>query len=198
MKKLLFPLLILLSSCSTMMLSQVPPQKIYAGADCSALLPDYRLQISATDNCEVSSLTQIPAPGYLLSAGNKVTTVIVKATDGSGNYSQISFTVTLIDTVKPVLTIDPELLEASLEQIQTIYDFGDRLVAHQEAMLDRQVADTTIFPESEFPGLRDAYQDSTYYKKMMLTWTSPGHAVTGYGGRWITWMNETDSILIRR
>ena len=184
--------LILLSGCGCI-LSQIPPQKIYAGASCTATLPDYKLKITASDNCEIVSFTQTPAAGYLLTPTNKVTTVIVKATDASGNFKQVTFTVTLLDTIKPLLIIAPELLTYNLKQIQDIYNFGDKLIARQEELLNQQSWIDSI------PGLREKLQDSTYFKKTMLTWTAKGHAVTGFGERIFTWYDaDNDTIIIRR
>jgi hypothetical protein len=91
------------------------------------------------------------------------------------------------------------LLALQLEQIDEIYDFGDRLIAFQGDMMDKQIADTNIFPEALHPNLRNVYVDSVYYKKMMLTWTSPGHAVTGNGSRVWTWHNrEVDTLYIKQ
>jgi hypothetical protein len=174
-------------------LSQIPPQKIYAGTNCSAVLPDYRLKITATDNCEIASFTQIPDPGFVLNATTKTTTVTVKATDATGNFKQVVFTVTLLDTIKPKLTIDPTLLAYQLQQVNDIYDFGDRLIAEQEQNLMKQTWIDSI------PGLRDKLQDSTYFKKTMLTWTAAGKAVTGEGYRVFTFYDaDKDTIIIRR
>ena len=184
--------LILLSGCSCL-LSQIPPQKIYVGSSCTATLPNYLTKITATDNCEIASFTQVPAAGYLLTPTNKVTTVVVKATDASGNFKQVTFTVTLLDTIKPLLIIAPELLTYSLKQIDEIYNFGDRLIARQEELLNQQSWIDSI------PGLREKLQDSTYFKKTMLTWTAKGHAVTGFGERIFTWYDaDNDTIIIRR
>lgn len=192
MKKLLFLLIPLLCMSCNCLLSQIPPQKIYATASCNAALPDYRLKITATDNCEISNFIQTPSPGYLLTSTNKVANVIIKATDASGNFRQVSFTVTLLDTIKPILNIAPELLTYSFQQINDIYNFGDKLIARQEELLMQQSWIDSI------PGLRDKLQDSTYYKKAMLTWTAKGYAETGFGGRWFTFYNAEagDTIII--
>jgi hypothetical protein len=192
MKKLLIPLLLLLSSCSCL-LSQIPPQRIYAGSGCTAILPDYRLKIVAFDNCEIASYTQVPAPGFVLTPTNKTASVTVKVTDASGNFRQVVFTVTLLDTIKPVLTIDPSLLAYQLKQVEDIYNFGDRLIAEQEKNLMQQSWIDSI------PGLRSKIQDSAYYKKSMLTWTAKGHAVTGEGYRVFTFYDaDEDTLIIRR
>ena len=197
MKKLLILLSIFLSGCSCL-LSQIPPQVIYAGATCTAPLPNYLTRITAMDNCEISSMVQTPVSGFLLTPTNKTAMVTVKATDASGNFRQIVFSVTLIDTVKPVFTIDPLLLAINMEQIGNIYNYADKLLENSMAFTDRNVADTTLFPESQFPNLRNVYEDSTYFKRTMLTWTAKAHAVTGYGSRVMTFISDNDSIAIIR
>jgi hypothetical protein len=189
MKKTLILLSALLLSGCGCMLSQIPPQKIYAGAGCQAPLPNYLLKVTATDNCELASLTQTPAAGYLLTSSNKVATVVIKASDASGNFTQVTFTVTLVDTIKPKIEFDPSLLSSNLEQIKDLYNFGDKLLAWS---IDYWAGN---FNNEQFP--QQAFQqDSAYYKQMMLTWTSPAFAITGKGGRWHTWINASDTIFV--
>ncbi len=60
---------------------------------------------TATDNCSVASLTPSFPPGTPFPVG--VTPVVYTATDGSGNTSQTSFTVTVFDLEMPVITSVP-------------------------------------------------------------------------------------------
>jgi len=201
MKKLIFLLFVvtLLSSC-VCTLSQIPPQYIYAGENCQAPLPDYKLKVTATDNCAIKVFEQIPAPGHLLTATNQVVDVTIKATDVFNNISQVVFSVTLVDTIAPVLTIDPTLTAYHFEELGGLYDIADRAIARSLAELDKNIKDTTIFSPTLYPGLDTVYEDSTYYKRMMVTWTAPGHAVTGNGHRFTTFAPlYADSIMwIRR
>jgi hypothetical protein len=202
MKKILFILIAILVSGCGCILSQIPPQKIYAGAGCTAPIPNYLTKITATDNCEIASLTQIPAAGTLLTSSNKVATVTIKATDASGNFRQIVFTVTLLDTIKPVFQIDPTLAVIQLpKQIGELNNMADLMLEYNMSALDREIADTSeasVFPPSQYPNLRNVYQDSTYYKAMMITWTAKGHAKTGFGHRYTTFVNDADSIMLVR
>lgn len=182
MKKYLFLLSLFLFSSCACVLSQIPPQRIYAGATCSAVLPDYRLRITATDNCEIASLTQTPLPGYSLGPTNKTTTVTVKATDATGNFRQVVFTVTLLDTIKPVLTIDATLLTYQTEQINEIYNFGDKLVAYTcENLLQQTWIDGYV-------GLREKLNDSAYYKKNLVVMSHPNP--DGSRGRFISFADS--------
>jgi gliding motility-associated-like protein len=60
---------------------------------------------TATDNCTLSSLTPDQASGTTFPIG--VTTVTYTATDASGNVSTCSFTVTITDSVAPVIASCP-------------------------------------------------------------------------------------------
>jgi len=57
--------------------------------------------VTATDNCAVTNLVSVPASGFAFPVG--VTTVTNTATDRSGNRSQCTFTVTVNDTLPPVI-----------------------------------------------------------------------------------------------
>lgn len=48
---------------------------------CNFVLPDYRLAVTATDNCNALLVTQDPAPGTLLTSG--INTITISANDGS-------------------------------------------------------------------------------------------------------------------
>jgi hypothetical protein len=163
MKKLIVFLgVVLLSSCGCI-LPQVVPQKVYATAtNCSAPIPNYLPLFTANDNCEIASIIQTPVAGTMLTPINKVATVTVKATDGSGNFKQVVFTVTLLDTIKPTFTIAPSLLSYQVNQINDIYTFADKLVGGQDANLMKQTWIDSI------PGLRAKLQDSAYYKKTLV------------------------------
>nr|WP_290427025.1 HYR domain-containing protein [Algoriphagus limi] len=66
---------------------------------------------NAADNCEIASLTSDYASGDLFPVGT--TTVTYTATDIHGNIETASFTVTVNDSEKPVITGMPENIEIS-------------------------------------------------------------------------------------
>lgn len=106
MKKVLFLLsVIVLSSCSCL-LSQIPPQTIYAGSNCEAPIPDFTTQVVASDNCpEGLVITQTPAAGTMLSVSLPAVDVVLKARDAFGNESKpLVVSVVLIDTIAPILS----------------------------------------------------------------------------------------------
>lgn len=189
MKKLLFLSLILFSSCKCL-ISQVPPQYVYIGENCSAILPDYTTKVHATDNCVLASLVQTPAPGTILTL--MINDVVIKATDNSGNSSQISFGVILIDTIPPIITVDDTTLTgdntltgSGYDVLEALYNQADRIIADKLKVFNEN------FPYAEL-GL--PVSDSTYYKEYLITIASPGYAVTGQGDRiWQFW-NPNDTI----
>lgn len=191
MKKLtiLFAIMLLASSC-TCVLSQIPPQYIYAGDGCSAPLPNYVPLVAVSDNCSVSSVVQTPSAGFVLNAATMSVTVKIRATDNSGNFSEVSFPVSIIDTIRPVITWDGEAIAAAnWDVINSIYDQADRLLAEQEAYFD-QTFNWSAIPE-------DQRSNDQYNKKLMVTWTSPAHATTGYGGRMFTFVSQNDTFMIK-
>lgn len=122
MKKLIFLAIVsvFLSSC-VCTLAQIPPQFIYAGAGCTAPLPDYKSKVTATDNCAIKILEQIPASGYLLTATNQIVDVTIKATDAFNNSSQVTFSVTLLDTIKPILEWPLGQVNMTDEDVSNLY-----------------------------------------------------------------------------
>lgn len=121
MKKLLlfiFPLLFVSCTCT---LAQIPPQVIYAGAECTAPIPDYRTQVIISDNCEIESVTQIPAPGYLLTSDNQIINVTIRAMDVFKNVTEAVFTVTLLDTIPPVIEWPSGQVSMTDEDLNNLY-----------------------------------------------------------------------------
>jgi len=105
MKKIVYLIgVLILSSSCTCVLSQIPPQTIYANAECEAILPDYTLQVVASDNCEGEVLLmQSPAPGTLLTAADPVVDVLITGVDQFGNEAHLIVPVSLVDTIPPLL-----------------------------------------------------------------------------------------------
>jgi hypothetical protein len=125
--KLLVLLSVLLSSCSCI-LSQIPPQFIYAGSGCTAPIPDYKTQVTVTGGCTGFTVIQTPAPGTLLTTTNKTATIIIKATGTNGKSSQIQFGVSMLDTITPKITPTGSLVAYKLNQLNDVYNAGDKIV----------------------------------------------------------------------
>jgi len=188
MRKLLFFAIVVLFTSCKCVLSQIPPQYIYAGVDCQALLPDYKSKVTVTDNCAIKVIEQIPDPGTVLNAANQVVNVWIKATDVFNNVSQVTFTVALLDTIPPV--INGMGLEASTyDMIDAAYDRADKMVANVMDHFD------ATFNYEQF-GLDRNAQDSTYYKYGMMVWTYPAHAINGIGSRYWTFHHAGDTLVL--
>ena len=67
-----------------------------ADASCDVSLSDYTGAATVADNCDAAPVvTQSPAPGTTISGAGTVTTVTLRATDASGNFSECTFDVTI-------------------------------------------------------------------------------------------------------
>lgn len=73
---------------------------------CNAPLPAFQ-GASSSDNCVVSSFTQTPLPGFVVSGHNTVQVVTYLATDAAGNTTSCTTTVTLKDNVVPAIACPP-------------------------------------------------------------------------------------------
>ena len=71
-------------------IGQLPIQVLPVDENCSAILPDYREQITVRDNCVVTSIIQSPLPGTIMDADNPYVLVTIVATDVSNNSSSIN------------------------------------------------------------------------------------------------------------
>ena len=70
-------------------------------ANCDFNLIDFTHLAISTDNCDPSpTITQFPVISSII---NSDTTIILTATDNSGNSSSCSFTLTLNDTISPII-----------------------------------------------------------------------------------------------
>lgn len=188
MKKiLLFISVMILASSCTCMLAQIPPQYVFVGSNCEAPLPDYVPMVVVSDNCSIKSVVQTPAPGTILSITNPVVTVKIRATDAFDNFSEVSFTVTAKDLEPPVITPTGDLLTDNWMKINNMYDQADRMLAEQEAFFDENF-------DWEAAGIPEELRTKDQYNnKMLLTWTAPGHAVTGEGMRVFTFVSNNDT-----
>ncbi|PLW91774.1 MAG: hypothetical protein C0592_14120, partial [Marinilabiliales bacterium] len=75
-------------------------QTVYVGASCQATVPNFTGMAVASDNCDPSPVvSQIPAPGTIVST---TTTITLTATDASTNSSNCTFDIILSDTTSPV------------------------------------------------------------------------------------------------
>lgn len=122
MKKIILLLFPLLASCSCL-LSQIPPQTIYADQNCEGTLPDYRTRVVASDNCQGEiTITQTPVAGTKLTVANPSVNVTLTARDAFGNISRpVNVSVQLIDTVPPILSWPVGQLNMTEQDAVNIY-----------------------------------------------------------------------------
>ena len=79
-------------------------QTLILGSTCSAALPDYRnMATNVTDDCEVDSIRQSPAPGTVVSNSGPIT-ITLTVVDVNGLSRNCTFTVNKVDTTPPTIT----------------------------------------------------------------------------------------------
>ena len=117
MKKLVFILSFvwLVTGCC---LSQLPTQYVYADENCQAVLDDYLPMVVVSDNCSVVDLRQEPAQGVQI---NGTTDVFIRAIDEAGNETVMSFDVIVLDTISPVMELNPAWTGYTNQEIATMY-----------------------------------------------------------------------------
>ena len=186
MKKLVFLLVVVLLSSCKCLIGQIPPQYLYVDENCGAAMPDYIPKFTYTDNCGIDTVWQSPTKGTWLT--QPVNNAMIRAIDRFGNYTDILFTVNLIDTIPPTITLnDSTLLTNGINVMTNLYNMADRILAREELFFD------SVFPWDSIPAHEAA---DSYANKVMLTWTSPRFAFTGEGGRVHTFVNPGDTLII--
>ncbi len=97
--------------------SSHPDQQLYANEECEVALIDFTKYVTATDNCDDSlTIIQIPEEGNIISGAINNIKLIV--TDKSGNHSDVSFNIEVIDTVKPIIEcINSKTIELTQGQL---------------------------------------------------------------------------------
>jgi hypothetical protein len=191
MKKLfiLSIFVLLLGGCTCIMSQSIPPQYLYMDSTCGAALPDYLPMFTYTDNCGIDTVWQSPTRGSWLTA--PTTTVLIRAIDNFNNHTDLMFDVTLIDNKPPTITLnDSTLITDNLTKINNAYNLADRMLAYDELWFDSAF-------DYDAVGVPDSLQPlQQYFNKILVTWTTPALAFTGKGGRWHTFINESDTLLI--
>jgi hypothetical protein len=84
-------------------------------ANCEVSITDMTGLATASDNCTSLSVTQSPEAGVVISTSG-MTTIMMTATDGSGNTADCQFTLNVIDGTAPMANCEPSLdLEIPVE-----------------------------------------------------------------------------------
>ena len=176
MKKAIFLLIVFLAGCNpktACLLAQFPPKVIYANAQCQAPLPNYVPQAVVTGGCTGFVVTQTPAPGTLLTATNKTINVVIKATGTNGKSSQVTFTVTLADTVTPRITglTAMQIQDSIQKKSNELYNIADNMTESLYKLADK------AFPWDQYPGsgpsTQGSYDSSLFVTVSMKDLTDP-------------------------
>ena len=93
-------------------IDNTPPQLIcpgnkiiYVDNDCYGHLPDYRSQVTVTDNCsDAGHIDLFQEPGFWLFSKGETKTIRMIAFDAYANQAECTFTVTALDTTRPKIT----------------------------------------------------------------------------------------------
>jgi len=189
MKKMILILFAAIMTSCTCVMSQIPPQSLYVDESCGAALPDYRLRMTFTDNCQIDTVEQTPTPGSWLT--QRYNTVLIRAIDNFQNHTDVLFSVELIDTIGPALVRwDTTLITDAFEKISTLYNVADRMLAYEEMWFDANF-------DWAAAGIPDSLQPTNeYFNKVMLTWSSPGLAFGLPGSRIHTFVTPGDTLII--
>lgn len=95
--------LIITDTIKPVITSALNNQTLAANNNCEAILPDYTIDVKATDNCDTAfTIMQSPLAGTIIS--DSLNTVVLTVADHAGNSSSQSFNVQVIDTTKPVIS----------------------------------------------------------------------------------------------
>ena len=98
--------------------SQLPTQYAYVDENCIAVVPDFTTMVIATDNCGITAISQVPAPGDPIT----VTTIVtLQATDETGNQKSMTFDMVLMDTIAPLMQMNPEWIGYSDKEVGDMY-----------------------------------------------------------------------------
>jgi hypothetical protein len=117
MKKLLTLLSVafLITGCC---FSQLPTQYAYVDENCIAMVPDFTGMVIVSDNCGIATMSQVPPPGDPIM---ETTQVFIRATDDQGNERSMNFEMILLDTIAPLMQINPDWVGYSDKEVGNMY-----------------------------------------------------------------------------
>ncbi|MFD2516385.1 MopE-related protein [Salinimicrobium flavum] len=146
--------LITLKDNTKPVVSPVATKEGILDANCKFVVPDYRSEASATDNCSTPSVVQSPEAGTELSGHGTIQEILITANDGNGNSSSISFNLTLRDDTDPTITsvqdqtlIADDNCEATLGDYSSLVTVSDNCDADLTIIQD-PVSGTVISTET--------------------------------------------------
>lgn len=134
----LFAIAVVLYGCGC--LAQIPTQYVYVDDDCSGVLPDYLNLVVVSDNCEIASIIQTPPPGQIIT---DAITVQIRAADAAGNASSAYFNVVLLDTIAPLIQLNPAWSGYTIQEIGDMYKVYYGWVQELGDLVNEKVTGTT-------------------------------------------------------
>jgi len=124
----------ILYGCSC--LAQIPPVTTYVDENCQAVVPDFTLLVTVSDNCNIVNLFQNPAAGTIVGTG--ITDVRITAVDESGNESSVSTEIIALDTIPPIIEINQEAFLYPDEDVYEMYRVFNCWIQNNKDMFLRQ------------------------------------------------------------
>ena len=204
MKKLILLLsIVIFSSCSCLM-SQIPPTSLFVNEYCGAAMPDLRPMLEWRDNCGIDTVEQTPTPGSWLT--ERYNTVLIRAFDKFGNYTDALGSVELLDTIGPELVgVDSTMITQLYKNISTLYNTADRLLALNEMWFDNTFPwDDIEFEYIDSLGVThnlrgipwELQPTNLYCNYTMVTATPACYAFLGQGARYTVFVKPGDTFTI--
>ncbi len=114
-------------------------------SNCEASLPDYTVDVVASDNCEpFLVISQFPVAGTMISGSNN--TVTLSVADNVGNTSQVNFNVAVQDNSNPVITSvhNDQTLEAVADCEAALPDYTSYVIASDNCDSDLVITQSPI------------------------------------------------------
>lgn len=116
-------------------------QEALSFPNCTFVLPDYRDELTVTDECDFL-VFQSPSPGSILSVGNH--TINFTVTDFAGATNQCSLQLSLEDNEAPIVTVLPEAYVSIDEDCSYVFDDASILFEWQDCDMNQIVRDFSI------------------------------------------------------
>lgn len=204
MKKLLILLSVIIFSSCSCLIGQIPPTSLFVDESCGAAMPDLRPMLEWRDNCGIDTVEQTPTPGSWLT--ERYNTVLIRAFDKFGNYTDVLGSVELHDTIPPELVrVDSTMITQVYKSINTLYNAADRLLALNEMWFD----DTFPWDDVEFQyvdslgvaqtlrGIPEELRPTNLYCNYTMVTTTPAcYAFLGEGARYTVFVKPGTTFTI--
>lgn len=131
--------------------STIDDVELYADNNCKVIVPDFRSDISASDDITVVGnlmIVQSPNPGSYISSG--INQISLRVYDESDNYDELLFNVNVLDTISPIIVIEDIniYIEATENCNAAVPDFSQTLNIYDNCTAN----DNLVFTQNIEPG----------------------------------------------